>query len=385
MSSTLTLAHIRAAQANDLEGISAVLAEMNSRLDGLAAQTASTLATNPARYADYVADFRQDAAVALFEYLPMWQGDSVDSFRAYLYGAIAGVLKERAHAERNGGADRDAISVLKSVMEQAGGDVYKAERLAQTEPRKGLRLSADRAFAARIAWQGAVSIDKQAGEDEGSSILHTLAVTDEAPDVVRPKVGRGAVLEALSVLERHVRVPRGTEEREALFKALEGALTGFVTPDQVDAIAEAVTVPAEPTERRYILDAVAILYSAGSTAQDGDLAEELRDVSDDRRDVRAVKVALVREVLASMGEGQRMAVALSFGIGDVKCYGHGDGADSEGLAAELGTSVANARPAKTKGLKAFAKRWIAKVARTEAEALSWAEAASLALARGGRK
>lgn len=194
----ITLDQIHAAQNNDLDGISAVLAEMAERIDRLASQTASSMGTNPARYADYVADFRQDAHVALFEYLPRWEGDSADAFCAYLYGSIAGVLKVKAHAERNPGADRDAMSIFKAMMVAADGNVYEAEKLAQTLPAKGKRISADRAHAARLAWQGAISIDKQSGDDEqGLSIADGLvAPQDEPEDVVRPKVGTGAALEA---------------------------------------------------------------------------------------------------------------------------------------------------------------------------------------------
>jgi hypothetical protein len=374
MSETLTLVQIHAAQTNDLAGIRAVLDEMAERIDRLASQTASSMATNPARYTDYVNDFRQDAMVTLFEYLPRWQGDSVDDFRAYLYGAIAGDLKSKAHAERNPGADRDAVSVFKAMVELAKGDVYEAEKLAQTVPPKGKRISADRAHAARLAWQGAVSIDKTSDDDDETSIAHTLAVVDETPQV-QPKVGHGAALEALAVLHRY-------SSAYAVLRALPAK------PGDVDAIEDAVRIPRDESERRYVLDAVAILRSYVSTATDGELIEELREVADERSDERAAKVGMVRSVLDDMGKRgpkQRDALVLAFGINGSVCFGRGDAGDLDGMAEHMGCTYSQAQLALTKGLKSFTKKFIALAAGSDDEAVALSEAASANLSRGGRK
>jgi hypothetical protein len=379
--SSLTIAQIRAAQTNDLTALSAVIADMEARISRLASQAARRLD------GDHREDFAQDAREALFLALPRAEGDDVDRIVGFLYSSMQDALKDKVRAARYVGVDKDAVKVFMSVLEDAEGDPYKAERLAQTLPDKGVRLSADRANAARLAWQGAVSIDK-GNDDETASLADTLAAPQDETPQVRPKVGRGAVLEALSVLERHVSVPRDADTREALFKALDAMQTGFVTPDQADTVADCVRVPADPQTRRYVLDAVAILHSAASTADDGDLVEELRDVSDDRRDERAAKISVVAQVLDEMGARgpmQRDALVLSFGIGGVKCYGTGDAGDLDGMAAEMGTTYAKAQLARTKGLKSFAKRFIAKVARTEAEAVALSESASANLSRGGRK
>ncbi|MGI5408194.1 hypothetical protein ACQEV9_15505 [Streptomyces chartreusis] len=368
----ITLAQIHAAQTNDLDGIRAVLDEMNERIDRLASQTASSMGTNPARYADYVNDFRQDAMVSLFEYLPRWEGDSVDSFRAYIYGAIAGDLKAKAHAERNPGADRDAMSIFKAMVEQAEGDVFAAERMAQTVPPKGKRISADRAHAARLAWQGSVSIDKQSGDDEGASIADTLVATQDEQREIHPKVGTGAALEALAVLQRY-----GTDPK--VLNALPADAEG------VYAIEDALTVPRDPAERRYVLDAVAILHSYVSTATDGEVIEELRTVADERGDERAANIGAVREVINALSPAQASALCLTFGIAGHESYGRGDGSDVEGFAAALGTSVNSANKTRSLAFKNFAARWIARVAKTVESALSWEAAAVEARKRGGRK
>lgn len=372
----ITIEQIQAAQNNELDGISAVLAEMDERINRLASQTASSMGTNPARYSDYVNDFRQDAMVSLFEYLPRWTGNSPDAFCAYLYSAIAGDLKAKLHAERNAGVDRDALSVFKAMVAQADGDVFLAEKMAQTVPPKGKRISADRAYAARIAWQGSVSIDKS-DSDDGASIADMLAEKGsvdqhQATLEIRPKVGTGAALEALAVLQRY-----GTDPR--VLNALPASAEG------VDAIEDAVKVPREASARKAVLDAVAILRSYVSTATDGELADDLRDASDDQRDERAVKVANVRAALNKLGDGQRMVLLHSFGILGLRDYGWGDSGDLEGLAEELETTPKLVRDRRNKGRNAFAKYYIEIAARDAAEARALTAAAEACNGRGSRK
>lgn len=371
--SNLTLAQVHAAQTNDLTAIGAVLTEMESRITALAAKAAGTLATNPARFADYAEEFRQDAAVALFEYLPRWQGDSVDAFREYLYGAIAGELKAKVGAERHSGADRDAMSVFKQMMAEADNNLHLAEKMAQTKPPKGKRLSADRAHAARLAWQGPVSIDKTSNDDDETSILHTLAVVDETPDEIRPKVGHGAALEAFAVLRRYA--------------GLHLNLNGVTAADIADLL-DMVTVPRDESVRRYVLDAVAILRSYVSTVADGDLATDLRDVTDERRDFRAAKIADVHTVLDYMAKRapmQRNALVLTFGINGEQEFGDGDGSDLAGLAEALKTTTGSAKKTRSVAKQKFEQRYVPMVATSEDDAKAWHAAAAEERAKGGRK
>jgi DNA-directed RNA polymerase specialized sigma24 family protein len=372
MSANLTLDQIHAAQNNDLDAIRAVLDEMDSRIGRLASKAAGVLATNPARYSDYAEEFRQDALVALFEYLPRWEGDSVDAFREYLYGAMAGELKAKTNAERNAGVDRDAFSTFKAMVSLADGDVFEAEKLAQTVPAKGKRLSKDRAFAARLAWQGPVSIDKTSGDDDETSIIHTLAVTDESNDEIRPKVGRGAALEALAVLQTY------STAREVL-----SALP--VAAEDVDAIEDTLTVPRDETIRRYVLDAVAILRSYVSTATESALTDDLRDVSDDRREDKAAKIDGVHSALDGMRPSRRVVLVHSFGIGGVEDFGWGDGCDREGLAAHLGFTAGTCKVNLSQARTEFAGKYIDIVATDDADRLAWEAAAAEARKPAGRK
>lgn len=309
MNETLTLAQIRDAQSNGLEGTSAVLDAMQGRIAKLADAAARRMdSSGGARFHDCVEDFRQDASLVMFESLPRFGGDTVDSFFAFMWSTIENALKDKVREERNGGADADAVKIFGQMLEKADGDVFLAEKMAQTVPPKGRRLSADRAQAARLAWQGTSSLDAPLTLSEGST-AKSAAVGDYA-----------------------------------------------VSYNMAESLASSLGIP-----------------------------EDLLTAEDLTAEENRVKHALVNAILDAMGENQARALRHSYGIGGVACYGTGESGDLEGLAAELGIGVIAARDARTKGHKAFAKRYIKAAARDDVEAKEMAEAAAFNLGRGGRK
>ncbi|MFE3409425.1 hypothetical protein ACFXMT_14145 [Streptomyces mirabilis] len=308
MINTLTIEQIRDAQANGLAGTSAVLEAMTGRIEALADAAARRMALNGMRFDDFREDFRQDAALAMFEALPRYVGDDVDGFFGFMWGTIEAALRDKVREARNQGADEDALKVFASMLEKADRDLHLAEKFAQTVPPKGRRLSADRARAARIAWQGTASLD--------------------APTTVIDGPSAGSVSQG---------------DYNASYSV-------------ADSLASALGVP-----------------------------EELITPEDLNSEERRVKHAVVNGILDVMGEAQRVVLCHSFGIREATCYGHGDTGNDEGLAAEIGSTVVKVRDARTKGLKAFAKRYVKAVARTDAEALALTAAAAENLSRGGRK
>jgi RNA polymerase sigma factor (sigma-70 family) len=182
MNATLTLDTIKAAQNNDLTATGQVIAATESRITKLAGKAARRMATNGDRFAEYAEEFEQVGRIAVWESLSRFTGDTVDSFFAFMYATVENKLMDSVREERNGatGADHDAVKVFASMLPMADGDVYLAEKLAQTVPPKGRRLSADRANAARMAWQGADSLDAPAPVAEGhgeGDIYGTLGET----------------------------------------------------------------------------------------------------------------------------------------------------------------------------------------------------------------
>jgi RNA polymerase sigma factor (sigma-70 family) len=168
----LTFEQITAAQNNDIAATSAVIEATEGRVTKLADIAARRMG---GRLEDYREEFAQVGRIAVWEALSRFTGDTVDSFFAFMYSTVENVLMDAVRSERNGaaGADADAVKVFASMLELANGDVYLAEKLAQTVPPKGRRLGRDRANAARLAWQGAESIDvpspTQKNNDRGYS------------------------------------------------------------------------------------------------------------------------------------------------------------------------------------------------------------------------
>jgi RNA polymerase sigma factor (sigma-70 family) len=289
MSDSLTLDTIRAAQGNDLNATTDVIKATESRVMALANRAASRMRDGSRRALDHVEEFAQIGRVAVWESLSRFEGDSVDSFYGFVYATVERRLLDAVREERTPGADSDALKVFLSMLPLADNDGHLAEKMSQTVPPKGRRLSADRANAARLAWQGTDSLD---------------AFTPGDPD--------------------------------------EG------TDSIADTLASALGIPED------------LLTSADFTADES------------RR-----KHAIVNAILDLMGQGQRDVIRHSFGIGGVEDFGYGreDNRDAE-LAAFLGTAVGNLRPARTKGLKSFAKRYVKAVATSPEHAAELTEAAA---------
>jgi hypothetical protein len=300
----LTMDQVRAAQANDLSATTAVIEAAESRVQRLAEKAARRLYDGRDTYMNAREEFEQVGRIAVWEALPRFVGDSVDVFYGFIYATVEAALLDAVRSERNSGADDSAIKVFASMLEMADGDVYLAEKLSQTVPPTGRRLSADRANAARLAWQGVHSLDTPS-EKMGSDEL----------------------------------------------------VRGTTASSKYETLASAYGVPED-------------LVTAGDLSR-----EESR-----------VKHAVVHGILDVMGQNQRDVIRHSFGIGGVTYYGHGDSGDDLGLAAELATTVGKVRDARSKGLRAFAKRYVKTVeVSNPTYAVQLSEAASKNLAAGGRK
>lgn len=383
----LSFETIVAAQNNDLDAVTDVVTALEHRVTLLAGKAANRMAPHGgARFANYRDEFTQVARIAVWEVLARFTDTTAEAFERLAYTTIERTLQDACRAERSGaGADDSALKIFAAMVEAADGDTHEAAKLAQMLPPKGRRLSAERADAARLAWLGDVSIDKSSkssgyGKTPGESgtLADTLAHFDQESDgEIRPKVGHGAALEALSVLKRYC--PIGVS------RVTPGEFAANL-PALVETLEDVVRVPSDPTTRRYVLDAMAVLRSAVSTATDGALTEELMDVSDDRRAESAEKHERVNVCLDSMGAAQRNVLRHSFGINDVTDFGWGDGCDMDGLCAALGMTYDNAKAHRAKGRKAFAKRYVAAVSiERPAFATVLEAAASATLTNAGRK
>ncbi|MFJ9671104.1 sigma factor [Streptomyces sp. NPDC101221] len=173
----LTLETIKAAQDNDLNAITEVIKATETRIGHIAYRLGAS--------ADQRDEFTQVGRVAVWEALPRWEGDSVDSFYAFMHRTVEGKIKDASREERAQGAtgaDRDALAVFAACLKEAKGDVDAAEHLCGTLPPKGRRLSPERARAARLAWEGTVSLDMPNTDDEGGSLAEIIASDYGVPD-----------------------------------------------------------------------------------------------------------------------------------------------------------------------------------------------------------
>ncbi|MYU29044.1 sigma factor [Streptomyces reticuli] len=289
MSSTLALSTVRAAQNKDLEATTAVIEATESRIAVLARKAARRMAESGPRHDDYFDEFTQQGRIAVWEALARFDETVNPDFLGFAYTTVETMLLGATRAERNQGVDDSAAKTFLSMLDRAGGDPFLAEKLCQTVPPAGRRLSADRAHAARLAYQGADSLDAPA--------------------------------------------PGSTEDE-----------------------------PWEPGTSTY------------------GVPEDLITPDDVAREEARVKKALVHGVLDVMGEGQAHVLRGTFGIEPVPFYGNG--ADEE-LAADMGTTAKAVREARSKGLKAFGKRWIKATAQTPEEADELTAAMTARLTRKG--
>ncbi|WP_367136471.1 MULTISPECIES: hypothetical protein [Streptomyces] len=288
MSEALAIETVRAAQAHDLDATTAVIAATESRISVLARKAARRMAESGPRHDDFYEEFTQQGRIAVWEALERFDETVTADFLGFAYTTVETTLLGATRAERNQGVDADAAKTFLSMLNRSGGDPFLAEKLAQTVPPAGRRLSADRAHAARLAYQGADSLDAPA--------------------------------------------PGGGDE------------------------------PWEPGTSSY------------------GVPEELITPDDLNREASRVKHALVHGVLDTMGAGQAYVLRATFGVDPVVFYGKNN--DDE-LAADMGTTAKAVREARSKGLKAFGKRYVQAVAQTSEEADDLTAAMTARLTRKG--
>ncbi len=207
---TITLDTIRAAQGNDLEAVTEVIKATESRIRGIAGKLGASH--------DQREEFEQVGRVAVWEALGRFTGDSVDSFFAFMTRTAETTMRDAVRTEKNQGAtgaDHTALWTFAACVREANGDLDVAEQLSQTLPPKGRRLSAERAHAARMAYEGPVSLDMPNG-DEGATLADVLesdyGVPDdlvEASDLARSQRDRKiktvrAVLDSMGAKGSHI-------------------------------------------------------------------------------------------------------------------------------------------------------------------------------------
>jgi hypothetical protein len=404
ISQDVTDATLAAAKAGDRDAGASLLAGLEDRFRRLARRTAvQAIGDDKVGLRDaYMEDFIQDAHLAAWECLLKCQDETLDGFYAYAYATAERELAAAARDMKNGTNDDPDGKKLFGLLvkhfreldvrhtmghadyltlaESAAQDLtfLNAFRGGVYGGRRG-SLSADRAHAARLAYQGAVSTNTPTGDD-GATIadaLAGLAVVEDTADVA--VVGYRPIqwVQAVRALEDTVTVPRDADDRETLFLALDRFRAGTVTAEDLDL------VESLPCRNADFGTAVAMLRAIYTQREEGPVestAEKSADAALGRGSIAlnvqraalelatdaAVVRALVRRVLATMSQRQAYILAATFGfMGKFK----DDAAVARAMKASGIADIDGPRVRKDrdKARAAFTKKWADLVAKNGSE------------------
>jgi hypothetical protein len=370
---------IKAAQDGDFDALSAVVADMAPRIEGIAGRMSYRRSYGFVQHRD---EFRQVAHIALWEKLGSFDGDTVDAFYASVYRHMQARVMD-AFRSADGGVPPEDISAFAKAVERADGDLHLAVKLAQIHPYSSRgRLSPDAARAASLAWQGTLSADHPQTFAEAPTVI-----TDDVPDVSAPAPNTNKIKAAYASLSRHIIAP-ADETLEEVLGARELLSRGIVTETILDVISECITLPKDRRERLFIRGAFGILAAAVRSADHSATpADEYDDQSDEHPEHRAhvARAQTVRAILEAMSTAQSTVLRHTFGVMGSTFYGHGDSGDDAGMSQETGIPASKIPDTRKKGKASFVKRWIKAVALSEKHAKELEQAAAQQRKRGGRK
>lgn len=405
ISTEVTDATLASAKAGDKDAAASILAELEGRLGSLARRAANRAEGDASEglRAAYSEDLLQEAALITLERLATYEGQNLDSFRAYAFRYVELELPARARDLLNGSDDdTDGKKLFAQMVKHfravdtrhnlAEGDyVNMAESAVQDKAlvaalnngayKSRVRMSPDAAHAARLAYQGVVSIFTPVGGEDGEATLaDTLAGVAAADvDAGTAVVGYRPIVwtQAVRALEDSVTVPKDVDDREALFLALDRFRAGTVTEEDL-ALMESL-----PCRSAAMGTAVGMLRailnqrdegpvestatkSANTALGRGSIALSTQRAALEKVTEDVVNRALVRRVLGMLSPRQSYILAASFGfMGKFK----DDAAVARAMkAADIADlDASRVRKDREKARAAFTKKWGDLVAKTGSE------------------
>jgi RNA polymerase sigma factor (sigma-70 family) len=174
----LTAEQISAAKANDLTAVTAVIEATEERV----MQLARKYAANGAYVDDaLVEDLAQVGRIAVWQAIGRFEGKDVAQFFTFIDRTLNGALSDERRTLTRSGVSPQAVKDFETALTVAAGDPYEAQRLVCTADVMGARkMSPELAYAARMAWQGATSIDHQFHSPKGSGYREGNPESDKA-------------------------------------------------------------------------------------------------------------------------------------------------------------------------------------------------------------
>ncbi|ADE43480.1 RNA polymerase sigma factor [Streptomyces phage phiSASD1] len=396
---------LAAAKAGNRDAAASILAELESRFSAIARRTVARTegdASDGLRDA-YTEDFLQEAHVIALECLAGYEGDSVDAYRAYAFTYVERELAARGRDMLNGTDDdsdgkklfaqmvkhfravdvnhsmtaADYVNLAESAVQDKGlvatlnGGVYKSR----------IRMSPEAAYAARLAYQGMISIfTPTAGEDAETTIADTLVDADtveSAADATQAGYRPVQWVIPSRTLEATLVLPRHEGARTALLLTVDRFRAGTVTEEDLDLVE---ALPCRSAELGAAVDMLRALFNQRQEEPSASSAETQEAAALGRGSVAlnaqrailekatedAVKRALVRRVLGLLSPRQAYIMAATFGfMGKFK--------DDAQVAREMSRAgiadidASRVRKDRDKARAAFTKKWADLVAKTGSE------------------
>ncbi|MDH6108843.1 RNA polymerase sigma factor (sigma-70 family) [Kitasatospora sp. MAP12-15] len=212
----LTEETLTAAKSNNLGAITTVIEET----EPLVMAAALRHATISGRVDEELRkDLAQTGRLAVWEGIGRWEGSGTVSFLAFIERTVHGAIMDARWAETRSGVGRRPAKDFQTALRIAGGDPYKAQKVAtQAEHMGADKMSPETAYAARMAWQGVASLDlpipgqngSSTPETVGSLLPSTVGIPEDliqASDIVtaRQRVIRESVHRALDIIPKRRR------------------------------------------------------------------------------------------------------------------------------------------------------------------------------------
>lgn len=393
---------LAAAKAGDRDAGASILAHLETRLTGLARRSAKIEAEDEG--VDYTEDLIQEASLIAWECLVGYEGETLDAFRAYVFRYVERELPARARNMINGtGDDTDGKKLFAQMVKHfraadphhrlSNADYLDlAERAVQDRAmvamlnggayKRRVRMSPEAAYAARLAYQGTVSIHRPVGdgEDQDVSLADTLVGQDSVEDQADTTVTGIRPVQwvvPVRILEAELPLPADAEKRTSLLAALDRFRTGTVLEEDLELVESLPCRSAQVGQAVAMLRSLFVQAQAGparSTAEDnaakllgrGSVALNAQRAAQERALDRVVQRLLVRKVMGMLSPRQAYILAATFGfVGEFR-----DDAQVAEEMAKAGIAdidAARVRKDRDKAKAAFAKKWADLVAKTGSE------------------
>ncbi len=183
-----TLEQISAAKQNDLEAVTAVIAET----EGLIVKRAADYAKRDGRIDRHLADdLAQAGRIRVWESLAQFEGETPQQFMSYIDKALHSAMSEARHKACRPEITEAASKDFESALVLAAGDPFKAARVAVSDQMGRRRMSPNQAYAALLSWLGTDSLSRPINEgdfDEESTLEDVIACQSGTPvDLLEPR------------------------------------------------------------------------------------------------------------------------------------------------------------------------------------------------------